>query len=619
MNTTTLTMEPGLQPSHTENMAATSIRLIAQAVVRHVPALLASTIVLISVSFLPVEPGANGKIALTVTAFAIIGWTLTRIPDSIVAVAAALLLVVTGVLTEKHLYSALGRELVWLLVASFIIAAVVRSSGLMERLAFAAVRPFSNLSAFFHAIAFVIALTAFLIPSTSGRAALLLPVFMALADRMPGERSQRALALLFPTVILLSAGGSMIGAGAHFIAVESIRQAAGVSISFLDWFLLAFPLTFLVTHMAVALILTMFVPAQERRASLPRMAKKTAPIDGRQKRIAVVLTGIAGLWVTAPLHGIGIALVAFSGAILLLTNLFTDEAPKQVFRQVEVELLIFLTAAVVIADGIILSGASTWMADAALGLLPAKATGSLGLVVVFLAVVAVLSHIAINSRSARAAVLLPALALPLAGFGHDVITLSLVTVLGTGFCQTMMASAKPVVIFGNAERATFTQSDLLRLALPLLPLKAGMIIVFSLFVWPHLMPHDRTPDITAPAKVEPGIVQTDPVEQEADLCTHEQVRTLMLATIRDKRMWSAGWWHVWDRLKRDGYAIERDIVRDLYRAEDMVRLRSHSRRFALRDLAPSHVEVAGRACLMPKKGMPWPGTVPVPKPRPPSF
>ena len=564
---------------------------------------------------LPAGLEHDARIALCVTALAIIGWTLTPVPDSVVAVSAALVLVLTGVVPETQLYATLGREIVWLLVAAFVIAAVVRSSGLMERLAFAAVRPFRSLPGFFHALALVISLTAFLIPSTSGRAALLLPVFMALADQMPGKRSARALALLFPTVILLSAGGSIIGAGAHMITVESINRSTGISIGYVEWLMLAFPLTLLSSHIAVALILVLFVPRDERRTALCVMNTEPASGDFRQRRVACVLVLVVALWIASPWHGIDIALIAIGGAVLLLTGPFTSESPKQIFRKVEVELLIFLTATVVIADSMILSGTSQWMAQAAIDLLPRDATDSTELIVVFLTLVAVLSHLVINSRSARAAVLLPALTLPLAGFGHDIVSLALVTVLGTGFCQTMMASAKPVALFGNAERETFTQSDLLRLAIPLLPVKAAIIVVFALLVWPHQLPTAETPASEEKASAIYTVRATATHHDEAR-CSQRRLRTLMLSTIRDEKMWSAGWWHVWDRLRRNGYFFERDAVRTLYRDEDMVRLRSHSPTLHAADLAAMAVASAAKTCLIRSQQALPPERVPIPMSKP---
>ena len=54
-------------------------------------------------------------------------------------------------------------------------------------------------------------------------------------------------------------------------------------------------------------------------------------------------------------HGIGIALVAMGGAALLINKPFSGASPKHLFRGVETELLMFLAATAVIADGIMLS------------------------------------------------------------------------------------------------------------------------------------------------------------------------------------------------------------------------------------------------------------------------
>lgn len=93
----------------------------------------------------------------------------------------------------------------------------------------------------------------------------------------------------------------------------------------------------------------------------------------------------------------------------------------------------------------------------------------------------------ITSRSARAAVLIPAIALPVAGFGRDPALIVMVAVLGTGFCQTMMVTSKPIAIYGNLDQPTFSQRDLFRLALPLMPVVARLLIMTALVIWPHRM------------------------------------------------------------------------------------------------------------------------------------
>lgn len=49
-----------------------------------------------------------------------------------------------------------------------------------------------------------------------------------------------------------------------------------------------------------------------------------------------------------------------------------------------------------------------------------------------------------------------------------------------------MVSAKPVIMFGRVEGATFTQRDLLRLAVVLAPLHFALVVLFAGFVWPWL-------------------------------------------------------------------------------------------------------------------------------------
>ncbi|WP_299478995.1 SLC13 family permease [uncultured Roseibium sp.] len=545
--------------------------------------------------------------AFLLTGLAIVGWTLTPIPDSVVAVFAAVGLVLTGAFPEERFYQALGTEIVWLLIAAFVIAAAIKSSGLTQWLAFAVTKRFSSVSGLFHGLTFVITATAFLVPSTSGRAALLVPVFVSLLPAMPTGNLRRALALLFPSAILLSAGGSLIGAGAHFVAVETIRTSTGNIISFFEWIMLAFPVALLSAHGATLLILQLFVPANERRTRLS--TSDDAPsgsFSTKQKRLLFVLSAMVLAWSTTGWHGLGTAVIACLGAALVVTPLLTEEKPKELFRNVETELLVFLASTLVIAQAVVSTGKSKWLADKLLFILPADVLHNRELTILFVVLVSVAAHLVINSRSARAAVLIPALALPLAEFDHDTATLILVTVLGTGFCQTMVASAKPIAIFRSVGENHFEQSDLMRLALALLPLKVAVIAVFAIFVWPIQMPvlSERNPIVqhqglhADPFEVTSLAAHDSvrPQPMEGALCSAHHLEVLMLGTIRDETMWAAGWWHVWNRLRQTGYPVEKSAVKEIYRKKDMVYLRDHSVAIAEINLRSERVREAASLC-----------------------
>lgn len=439
-----------------------------------------------AVMALPETLPVQGRAALLAMLLAVLGWTGTRIPEALVALAAVLVLVLTGVLSEAQLFAALGSELVWLLLAAFVIAAVVKDSGLTERLIAPLIRLRLGFAGFALLLTLAIAATAFVLPSTSGRAALLLPVFAGLAGALPDQRLRRPLALIFPTAILLSAGGSLIGAGAHLLAAESIRVTTGLRLGYGDWALLGLPFALLASLAGTGLILLLFVPRDLLRR--PLQAAPASPASRadlrRQRRIGLVLLVIVGLWLGAGLHGIGMAMVALIGALILLTPPFNRRKTKEVFRSVDLELLLYMTATVLMAQAMTSTGADRWLAAQALATLPARLHGSLPAVSLLLTVISVAAHLLVTSRSARAAVLIPAVALPLAGLGHDAALMILIAVMGTGFCQTMMASAKPVAIFARADQAGFDQRDLLRLALPLAPVVAALLMLFALAIWP---------------------------------------------------------------------------------------------------------------------------------------
>lgn len=435
--------------------------------------------------FLPDSLDTKGRITLAVTVLSIIGWTLTRIPDVVVAVMAAVVLVVFDCLPVNALESALGHPMIWLMLCAFIIAAALSASGTAERLAMDAIRPFRTVRGLFYGVAGVIFMTAFAIPSTSGRAALLLPVFLALVGRLPDARLHRAFALLFPTIILLSTGASLIGAGAHVIAAETVSQSTGQAIDMVGWSILTLPFSLLICLVAVELILCAFASRDLRAMTIASASAPTKPMTVGQKTLALILVGTIGLWIATPLHGLSITTVALIGVVATLCIPIADIKTKELFRKVNVELLVFVSATMVLAQAMRHTGADAWLAQALLEAMPGQFASSSLMVFSLAAAIALLFHLAVTSRSARAAVLFPALGLPLASLGHDMAVLALIIVLGTGFCQTLPASAKPVALFSSLDTPVFDRLDLMKLASILAPIVFGLLVVFAMFVWPH--------------------------------------------------------------------------------------------------------------------------------------
>lgn len=177
-----------------------------------IAALAACVVAILTIEIALAALDAPARRALSIFAVAVVCWAMTPLDDVFIALVAAMAMALLVAGSPNSLFMALGDNLVWLLVAAFIFAEAFRASGLAELLARKVLTSVRTLRGLFHGLTAVILASAFVVPSTSGRAAVLLPVFAGIAATLPSERARVALALLFPTGILLGAFGSLVGA-----------------------------------------------------------------------------------------------------------------------------------------------------------------------------------------------------------------------------------------------------------------------------------------------------------------------------------------------------------------------------------------------------------------------
>lgn len=458
-----------------------------QQTARHLPALATAAGVSLLIWFGTSGMTPEGRLTMLVFALAMIGWVMTRVDDVAIALAAALALVASGAVTPTMFYMALGSELVWLMIATFVISEVLRSSRLAERAASFALRRVRTVRGVFYALSAVVFATAFVMPSPSARAALFLPIYLAVTALLDSPPIAKALALLFPTIILLSSAGVLTGSGAHLLALDLLKQSnPGDAIDYLQWLLLALPIAAASCLAATELILRLFV-GKDERAPLEIQVSEAGPMTSRQWFIAVVVLLAVAAWITTPWHGAGTGIVAIAAALLLTREQASGVKLATALRGVEWPLVLFFAATILLGQAVVTSGAGKWLADSLLSQWSPDGKQAPVAVVLGVSVVALLSHLVIVSRTARAAILVPTFALPLANLGYSPAALVLLTVIGTGFCQTLPISSKTVTLFSGARDGDGLQTtDFVRLAAALLPVMIGLMFVFAIFVWPHL-------------------------------------------------------------------------------------------------------------------------------------
>ncbi|WP_211364277.1 SLC13 family permease [Propionivibrio limicola] len=282
-------------------------------------------------------------------------WSTGVLPPFLSSLIFFALVLIFGLARPDLVFSGFGSAAVWLIVSGFIIGAAITASGLGQRLA-AVLAPLLAGSYAHMIIGLTLAAMAlgFVMPSSVGRAVVLVPVGMALADRVGfgkgsngriGIAATLALACNMPSFAILPANiPNMILAGAS----ETLH---GATFGYTDYLFLHFPvLGILKSALMVGLVLMLFpdrIHPQEAKANkAPDSAIDAKPADtGAQRRVAVILLATLALWMTDSLHGINPAWIGIATAILLLLPRIGVVAPKSFNASIDFGMVLFVAAA----------------------------------------------------------------------------------------------------------------------------------------------------------------------------------------------------------------------------------------------------------------------------------
>jgi anion transporter len=429
----------------------------------------------------------EGRWVLIILVGAVSGWLWSRLNDTLIAAAAGFALILTGALPNSDVYSALGADIIWLMVAAFILAQALRETGIIQSVAQRLLGRTGHISALAHGLTVMIFLTAFLVPSTSARAALFLPVFQSLAACLNLAQT-RVIALVIPTSILLTAVASLTGAGAHLAATAFLQARGMPAVGFVDWALMMAPGAILSAHVATAIILRLFITSTDEQIDPLPQAGISA--SGRSETLVVV--GIFALvlvgWVSESSHGIPTSVVAWLGVIALFLVLPGTFSLKKSLKSVEWELILFLALTLALGLAITRTDLDEWCIRLLTATVATDSPSARSIMLPIIVLIGLLAHLVVTSRTARVTVLVPALVLPAQAFGLDPIITTLVLVMATGFCQTLPASAKPVALFAGLEPAPYAPGDLVRLSLWIGPLMAVLIYGLGWIYWPGMLP-----------------------------------------------------------------------------------------------------------------------------------
>jgi len=428
----------------------------------------------------------RAKVSLFAFLSAMTLWIVTKFPAGFVAIVLILFIILLKAGNPELLYNALAEEVVWLMIGSFIIGEAVKQSGLAERHSQYLLSRSKQKSHALFGITSILFGSAFFIPSTSGRAALSMPIIKQLHSRF-SPKEQSVLAIMAPVIILMSTSATLIGAGSHIIGISLLENTVGESISYIQWLLWGGPFALFITLISFTIIKWMWWPKdgskEMKDVKIQEIPVLRQPLNKSERKTVMLITFLIIGWVTESLHGYGIALITMIGAVLFMLPNYGVVSWEQGMKSVSWNLIIFVAAATALGKVLVDTGVVHWIEQKMFRMLHLFVDAPDWLIVLVILLVTVTSHLYITSHTTRAVVFIPSLIVFSETIGVNAATVVFLGLIGMNYCVTFPVSSKALLFFYEEGDISYDARHLVKLSAVLMPLYILITMMFYFSYW----------------------------------------------------------------------------------------------------------------------------------------
>ncbi|XXL52361.1 SLC13 family permease [Mammaliicoccus lentus] len=235
------------------------------------------------VVFLYIDLPYLGQLSLIIFVLSLGLFLLTNMPAGLSAFIALTIGVLLGI-PEKILFESMDEHVVWLMIGAFIIGAAVEISGLLDRLIHWIDNKCHTENKMNIFLFIIVQIISILVPSTSGRAASMIPIYKAFASRF--QSNQKYFALLIPVLILMGANLTLIGAGSHIVGIGLLKGQTNETISYVDFIIWGFPFGIIMGVISLFIIKKLFFIKNDKgsESSFNEVKSKHKPLSTKEKR-----------------------------------------------------------------------------------------------------------------------------------------------------------------------------------------------------------------------------------------------------------------------------------------------------------------------------------------------
>ncbi|MDA0950273.1 MAG: DASS family sodium-coupled anion symporter [Bacteroidetes bacterium] len=455
--------------------------------------------------FSPKGLSSDAIAALAVALWIGTWWVTEAVPIAVSALLPMVLFPLTGALDLTTTTVAYGHKYVFLYLGGFLLAIAIEKVNLHRRIALTIIALIGTRMRLI-VLGFMVA-TAFLSMwiSNTATSVMMLPIGLAIIaqyrdhpETPENEHTQFGKMLMLSIAYSASIGGmaTLIGTPPNLVLAGIVKELYGVEISFLDWMLLAFPLSVVLlvvcwlylTRMAITLKADDFAGGVEE---ISRQRAALGQMNASEKKVLLVFVLTAIAWMSRSfllvpiLPAIDDTIIALASGIILFVLPGSSKGEAILHwddsKRVPWGILLLFGGGLAIAQGFKETGLAQWFAEQLVTL------QFLPLLLMTLVLVAAINFLTeITSNLATTAMILPVLAPLAAAMGVHPYTFMISATLAAS-CAFMLPVATPpnAVVFGSGY---VNMSDMIRAGLGLNLFSILLITLWVYYLMPLLWP-----------------------------------------------------------------------------------------------------------------------------------
>lgn len=338
-------------------------------------------VLFVTIIFIPdmnhLEAEGQRCLALFVAVFVL--YIFESIPAAVISIAIIPLLVILKIADVNEALAGFASTSTYLVIGSFILAAAMIKTGLGKRITCHLLLLIGTGPVRISLGLMVVnIIMAFLIPSSTARTAMLLPICLSIIHEYHGEKKEKVIyaANLLLTLCVTSStisAGILTSTVSNPMAAEYIKNTTGEIISYAQWFLWGFPPAFIMTIISWLIIQIVFRLRKTEGGNEPEYLKQQLSDMGKLKFpeifTAIVISITVILWVAGSYLGIDSTSAAFVGAVLLFLPMCPILEWKDCQSNISLSVVFIISGGISLGNAMAGTGTSDWLADQVFGFL----------------------------------------------------------------------------------------------------------------------------------------------------------------------------------------------------------------------------------------------------------